>query len=61
MTFVGVRLQANLKHGEGDAAYHAVALTRHSTLITADTAYHRKTSRAGGVEILADWSCQDGS
>jgi predicted nucleic acid-binding protein len=39
-----------------DASYHAVAITRHGTLITADNTYHRKTARSGCVEMLADWS-----
>jgi predicted nucleic acid-binding protein len=43
-----------------DAAYHAVAITRHGTLITADDTYRRKTARAGCVEMLADWSSPRG-
>ena len=39
-----------------DAAYHAIALNRSGTFITADADYVRKTSRAGHVMRLADWS-----
>lgn len=39
-----------------DAAYHSLAITRSGTMITADDAYFRKTSRAGHVEVLTHWS-----
>lgn len=39
-----------------DAAYHAVAIYRSGTMITADDAYYRKTSRAGHVETLGKWT-----
>ena len=39
-----------------DAAYHAVAISRSGTMITADDTYYRKTSRAGHVEVLGKWA-----
>ena len=39
-----------------DAAYHAVAINRSGTMLTADDMYFRKASRAGHVEVLANWS-----
>ena len=39
-----------------DAAYHAVAIKRSGMMITADEVYHRKTSRAGHVATLEEWS-----
>ena len=41
-----------------DAAYHALAITRSGRMITADHGYFRKTSRAGHVEVLKNWSSQ---
>lgn len=38
-----------------DAAYHAVAIRRLGTMITADDAYFKKTYRAGHVAVLSDW------
>ncbi|MDZ4132265.1 MAG: hypothetical protein U1E11_03940 [Dethiobacteria bacterium] len=38
-----------------DAAYHAVALTRSATLLTADEAYMHKASQLGQVMLLIDW------
>ncbi len=38
-----------------DAAYHAVALIRCATLLTADEAYVRKTNQLGQVMLLKDW------
>jgi len=38
-----------------DAAYHAVAIQRSGVMLTADDGYFRKTSRAGHVELLANW------
>src|SRR5262249_16175435 len=38
-----------------DAAYHAVAIRHSGTMITADDAYHRKTSRAGHICLLENW------
>ncbi|MCL5966110.1 MAG: type II toxin-antitoxin system VapC family toxin, partial [Deltaproteobacteria bacterium] len=37
-----------------DAAYHAVALRRNGTFVTADESYCRKVSRKGGVALLRD-------
>jgi predicted nucleic acid-binding protein len=39
-----------------DAAYHATAMNHSGVMVTADDAYYRKTSRAGHVEVLANWS-----
>ena len=39
-----------------DAAYHAVAIIRNGTLITADDAYYRKTSKVGHVQTLGTWT-----
>jgi len=38
-----------------DAAYHALAIQRRGTLITADAAYARKVSASGRASTLADW------
>lgn len=38
-----------------DAAYHAVALNRGATLLTADEAYVRKTNQIGHIMELKDW------
>jgi predicted nucleic acid-binding protein len=39
-----------------DAAYHAVAIKRAGLMITADDQYLRKTSSAGHVSALGNWS-----
>jgi predicted nucleic acid-binding protein len=39
-----------------DAVYHAVALLKKGTMITADKAYYRKTIKAGNVSMLEDFS-----
>jgi len=38
-----------------DAAYHAVALTRSATLLTADETYVHKANQLGQVMLLKDW------
>jgi predicted nucleic acid-binding protein len=38
-----------------DAAYHALAIRHHGTMITADRAYVRKAPSAGHVTLLNDW------
>jgi predicted nucleic acid-binding protein len=38
-----------------DAAYHAVALIRRATLLTADEAYVCKANHLGQVMLLKDW------
>ena len=38
-----------------DAAYHAVALARSATFLTADEVYVHKTGQIGHVMILKDW------
>ena len=39
-----------------DAAYHALAIERNATMLTADVKYVRKAGRAGHVERLEDWT-----
>jgi predicted nucleic acid-binding protein len=39
-----------------DAAYHALAIRRGGTLLTADRRYVRRTARAGHVHGLEDWT-----
>jgi len=39
-----------------DAAYRAVAINRSGTLLTADGACVRRTSRASHVQLLMNWS-----
>ncbi|MGV8057768.1 MAG: type II toxin-antitoxin system VapC family toxin [Smithellaceae bacterium] len=38
-----------------DAAYHAVALERKGTLVTADAAYLKKAGKLGNAVLLADF------
>ncbi len=38
-----------------DAVYHAVALERHGTLVTADAAYLKKAGKMGNAVLLADF------
>jgi predicted nucleic acid-binding protein len=38
-----------------DAAYHALAISKGGTLITADAAYVKKTQASGHAVRLADW------
>jgi predicted nucleic acid-binding protein len=38
-----------------DAAYHALAIARDGTMLTADRRYARKAGRAGRVTLLDDW------
>lgn len=38
-----------------DAAYHAIALNRDGTFVTADNDYSRKTSKVRHVLALTDW------
>ena len=39
-----------------DAAYHAVAILRSGTMVTADDTYVRKTFKAGSVDRLSNWT-----
>ncbi|MCC7042502.1 MAG: type II toxin-antitoxin system VapC family toxin [Acidobacteria bacterium] len=39
-----------------DAAYHALAIERNATMLTADVKYVRKAGRAGHVQRLGDWT-----
>ena len=38
-----------------DAAYHALAILRGGTMLTADRRYVRKAARAGHLGLLDDW------
>jgi predicted nucleic acid-binding protein len=38
-----------------DAAYHALAIRRRGTMLTADRAYVKKAAGAGHVRLLSDW------
>jgi predicted nucleic acid-binding protein len=38
-----------------DAAYHALAVHRRGTMLTADRAYVRKAGRAGHVQLIDAW------
>lgn len=38
-----------------DAVYHAVALSRNATLVTADAAYFRKAQKLGSIAMLEDF------
>jgi hypothetical protein len=38
-----------------DAAYHALAIVKDGTMVTADRRYVRKCARAGHVGLIADW------
>ena len=39
-----------------DAAFHAVAINRSGTMVTADDVYFRKASRAGHIGLLSNWN-----
>ena len=39
-----------------DAAYHAVALLRNGTFVTADETYFRKTAARGGIALLREFN-----
>jgi predicted nucleic acid-binding protein len=39
-----------------DAAYHALAIQQKGVMLTADAAYVRRTSRAGHVLLLKNWT-----
>ncbi len=39
-----------------DAVYHAVAINRSGTMLTADDIYFRKTSRTGHIALISNWS-----
>ena len=49
------RLAAALGHHLFDTLYHAVALERGATLVTADDRYERKARLLGGIARLADF------
>ena len=38
-----------------DASYHALAVHRHGTMLTADRRYVRKAGRAGHIALLDEW------
>ena len=39
-----------------DAVYHAVALDKNATLITADVAYYQRTSQLGNIILLENFA-----
>ncbi len=47
-------LAVNLDHHLFDTLYHAVAIEKGLTLITADTRYYRKANGLGHIELLAN-------
>ena len=47
-----VRLMRDHKVTFYDAAYHALAIRHHGTMLTADRAYVKKAARAGHVKLL---------
>lgn len=50
------RIARDLSHHLFDTLYHAVALERDCTLVTADDTYARKAHRLGRLLRLRDWS-----
>lgn len=50
------QLSRELDHHLFDTLYHALALERDGTLVTADDRYLRKAAKHGNVMALADWS-----
>jgi hypothetical protein len=51
-----VELAVGLDHHLFDTLYHAVALERRTTLVTADTRYAAKAAGHGGLIQLDEWS-----
>ncbi len=49
------RLAVALREHVFDTLYHAVAMERQATLITADDRYFRRAKRFGSIARLADW------
>ncbi len=49
------RLATELEHHLFDTLYHAVALERDATLVSADQRYVAKASRLGSVVSLVEW------
>jgi predicted nucleic acid-binding protein len=49
-------LAAGLKHHLFDTFYHAVALDRGATLITADDRYFAKAFRLGNIKLLVNYT-----
>jgi predicted nucleic acid-binding protein len=49
------RLAADLDHHLFDTLYHAVALEREATLISADGRYFRKATHLGAIVALEAW------
>ncbi len=49
-------LSLRLRHHLFDTLYHAVALERGATLVTADRAYWRKAAGQGRITLLEDFS-----
>jgi predicted nucleic acid-binding protein len=44
-----------------DAAYHALAVSRRGTMVTADRRYVRKAARAGHLQMIDDWRLPSGT
>lgn len=51
-----VQLAATLRHHLFDTLYHAVALERRCTCLTADRRYWRKAHPLGGLKLLSEWT-----
>ncbi len=49
------RISRELNHHLFDTLYHAIALERGITLVTADETYWRKASHLGNIMVLASW------
>jgi predicted nucleic acid-binding protein len=44
-----------------DAAYHALAISRGGTMLTADRRYVSKAARAGHLQVIDDWRAPSGT
>lgn len=55
LSTVALRIMRDFQVSFYDAIYHAVALSRKATLVTADTAYYRKARKLGGIAMLEDF------
>jgi predicted nucleic acid-binding protein len=52
----GTALSRQTKHHMFDTMYHAVALVRGATLITADDIYFAKAYRLGNIKLLTNFT-----
>lgn len=55
------RMAQQLDHHLFDTLYHALALERDATLVTADDRYLRKATALGGIVALRSWIAPDGA